>query len=276
MQPPHAIVAFVHLPRTAGTAIREAVLRRAFPPDVTYFVEENPLNLPLAVGEFGGPLSALAVSPKAVRDQVRLLVGQMPLDLELLFSDRSVHYLTVLRDPVERAISTYFYCRSEEDNAAHSYALSLSAAEFAEQGYGEAQNGMTRFLSGATWGLGYSTGDQMLAAAVEVLSRCSFIGLYESLGKDVLALQSLLGLPHAELPRINERPRDRTVGQGERDRIEAANRLDLALYRRALAMRSSRGGSAARPDLRLAQERQLTPFLTSGNKYYPRGWGFDR
>jgi hypothetical protein len=265
MQPPRAVVAFVHLPRTAGTAIREAVLRRAFPPDEVYFVEENPLNLPLAAGGFGGPLSALAELPKAVRDRVRLLVGHMPLDLGLSFDGRTVQYLTFLRDPVERAISTYFYCRSEEVNAAHSYARSLSAAEFVEQGYGAAQNGMTRFLSGATWGLRFGTADQMLAAAEEVLSRCSFIGLYESLGNDVSALQSLRG---CRMPRCRASTSVRAI-----DRLGTASEIaskrptnwiwcctgGLWHYGRR-AVEREHGATSGR------RKEALTPFLTSGEK----------
>jgi hypothetical protein len=101
---------------------------------------------------------------------------------------------------------------------------------------------MTRHLSDAVWGVSYGTDGAMLAAAEEALSRCSFVGLYESLDADMRKLQAVLGLPLIKVPRLNARPRDSAVGGEERARIEAANKLDMMLYQSALTLRSSYGG----------------------------------
>jgi hypothetical protein len=124
------IFVFVHLPRTAGTSMR-AVFRQAFTREEIFFVEEF---LPVEAERFGGPSSMLANLPRTARDRLRLLAGHQPVALARRIFDRPVHYLTFLRDPIERVVSDYFYCRSEVDNPAHPYAVSLSAGEFAEPG----------------------------------------------------------------------------------------------------------------------------------------------
>jgi len=229
------ILAFVHLPRTAGTAIREAMLLPAFDPEETFFVEETRAIAPHRRAARTADIAAL---PAATRRRLRLVAGHMPFGLEPLFGDRPVHYLTFVRDPVERALSVYFYCRAAADNPAHPLARSLSPGEFAEAGYGGARDGMTRYLSNAVWGVRYPSEEAMLAAAEAALARCMFIGLYERLDDDIRALRALLRLAEAPLPRVNECPRDPPVTEDDRNRVAAANRLDAALYRRAMALRA--------------------------------------
>jgi len=56
-------------------------------------------------------------------------------------------YFTFLRDPVERAVSDYYFCRRDPANEAHAAAMKLSLIEFAEANYSFVGNGLVRRLT---------------------------------------------------------------------------------------------------------------------------------
>jgi hypothetical protein len=196
--------------------------------------------------------------PRRERDQLRRLIGHMPFGLGSLLAG-PVLYATMLRNPVERALSDFFYCRSEPDNAAYLAARSMSASEFGEGGFSQARNGMVCYLSNAAFGMSYFSDDEMLAAAAKALLCRRLIGLYESFKMDLRLLQLLLHMPPRPLSIRNARHWDHVVGSADCALIAAASRADLALYRLGLTLRRSWGGAACPPELQSIGDRDGVP-----------------
>lgn len=98
---PDETVIFLHLPKAGGTTLH-LILERQYPSHLLY--------------TFGGHKPYLEVErfralPEAQRAQYRLLKGHLWFGLHTALPQPST-YFTLLRDPVERVISQYYYARS--------------------------------------------------------------------------------------------------------------------------------------------------------------------
>lgn len=160
-------VIFLHIPRAAGTTV-EDVLRRQYTGNknvdirpglqhlredemtttmMNVFVDESWVN-PL---EFGKLSSSL-------RGKIQIIAGHMNFGWHKVLPGQSV-YFTILREPVQRTISTYYYAATDPSHGAHRIVVSekMSLSRFMERGVQLlANNGQTRLLSG--WGFGKGLG----------------------------------------------------------------------------------------------------------------------
>jgi hypothetical protein len=107
-------VYFLHIPKTAGTSLTE-FLQSHFDPDAS-----NPLE------SFGSFLT----TPRETLDRYQFLGGHFYFDVEKLLGRRP-RIVTVLRDPVERAISHYHHARRETKHYAHEIVKNQSLLDFA-------------------------------------------------------------------------------------------------------------------------------------------------
>ena len=119
MSNPSPRLVFYHIPRTAGLSLIRDVLSPNFNwwrrCHVVYDQNMKPL------GRAQEPLSW----PAWRRRQIRLLAGHMPFGFASHFPGAS-EYFTFLRDPVERAVSDYYFCRRDPANEAHAAAYGAS------------------------------------------------------------------------------------------------------------------------------------------------------
>jgi len=142
-------------------------------------------------------------------------------------------YITLIRDPIARAISDYHFCRTNSLNPAHGAACALSLTEFVERGYGFSQNCYARWLSNAAFGAKFRHQDEMLQEALNNLARFSWVGITEEFDLSVKRICARCGLiPHAtrEGHRNRATPEARHVSAEEREFVGHFNRLDQAIY----------------------------------------------
>ncbi|MEM9169597.1 MAG: sulfotransferase family 2 domain-containing protein [Pseudomonadota bacterium] len=228
-------IAFMHIPKTAGTSIRVA-LQEAFGPDNCYVLG---LNEPWR--EFRKNAKSHADTP--------VLAGHFMInDIRSVPGPRKT--FTVLRDPVDRVLSWYGYLRRREEIALHEWAALNDAAAFIEkcneavmsgdtspQGMNarEAINGMCRRLDHA------GTAE----AALSMIKQRRILALDQSqLDSQTAQLEAFIETK-LDLPRVNvTQKNDRThVPESVRQRIAEVNREDSKLYEivkaRAIARQSS-------------------------------------
>ncbi len=95
---------FVHIPKTAGMTFRK-ILDRQFTSDQIYKVGP----------EFQASIDQLKVLSEEQKAQINCISGHVPYGIHQYFPLRSVHYISFVRDPVERAVSEYCYFRNRPE-----------------------------------------------------------------------------------------------------------------------------------------------------------------
>jgi hypothetical protein len=167
------------------------------------------------------------------RRQIRLLAGHMPFGFASHFPGAS-EYFTFLRDPVERAVSDYYFCRRDPANEAHAAAMKLSLIEFAEANYSFVGNGLVRWLSNAAYRASFPSEEKMFAAALKNLEQISFVGTTEEFDLSVERLCQRFGLRRYSAVAVHKNkftPEDQRLSLDERRILERYNARDMELYR---------------------------------------------
>lgn len=238
------LLAFVHIPKTAGTALN-AILDREYFPDETYEVmmrgmslaRPKPTILPSPAISFSKIYRLKSALNRPRR--VRLIRGHFDLSLSKLLPP-DTRFFTLLRDPVERAISHYYHYRRQATDPIHPLALRSTLTEWVSTcGLVEMDNGQTRRLAG---GINLPCGEvteQMLERAKSNLARnFAVVGLTERFEESLILLHRafnwrLNGFAAHNVG--NNRPRRTDVGEDTVKVIKDCNRFDSDLYQFAAA-----------------------------------------
>lgn len=152
-------------------------------------------------------------------------------------------YMTMLRQPVARIISLYFYSKENPTAYYHRHALDKSLEEFAlETQLMELDNGQVRFLAGDDDDLfinrtpiGACTDTLLETAKSNLDQHFSFVGLTEKFDQSMLLLAKLIGRNQCLYLRRNianrsERP---VISNEVQQLISERNALDIKLYQYA-------------------------------------------
>ncbi|MCW2308626.1 sulfotransferase family protein [Rhodobium gokarnense] len=203
-------IVFVHIPKTAGTAVRGALVKAL--PDYEAVFDYGPKSS--ATSEAWREALAVADNPmalagfrQAIAERGRvLLAGHFEaFKYWNLFAPES--FIAVLRDPVERVLSEFSHHRGR-------YGYEDPIEVFIERP--RLRNVMARYLRGTD------------------PRRFGFIGISERLERDIPRLSDVLGV-RLKVPRTNIGVHDETVAGHMKDaalrhRIRELNAEDQALY----------------------------------------------
>ncbi|MGA9722776.1 MAG: sulfotransferase family 2 domain-containing protein [Candidatus Binatus sp.] len=218
-------IIFVHIPKTGGMTFAP-IITRNFPSESV--IQIDGINVSLA--SCGEQLSRL---PDKSRAEIQCIHGHVPLGLHRWLSQPAA-YITLLRNPVDRLVSAYYYSLRRPEWGFHERIVKqhLSLHEFAaSEASAELHNAQTRMLSGSDEPV--STVDTLDTAKANLRQRFAFVGLTERFDESVWLCRKLLGLSggfylkkninRRRVP-LNQIP-SRTVAL-----IEEKNSLDLELY----------------------------------------------
>lgn len=236
----------IHIPKTGGTTFNE-ILR------------DNFRNL-LAVSGQQGVRAFLQMSP-AERSSYPVAAGHMPFGIH-----RHVRvpcrYVVFLRDPVDHAISSYYYVLRTPGNPQHERGSKMTLRQYVESDLWPINDNLqTRLLCDVDWaevltfgahGLGRPspcTAEDLRQAKAN-LDRCEFVGLYDHFEECVRRCCDRFGLRYASIPRLNAtgaRPRVDAVNPAVRAIIRERRRFDVELYEHARRRLADREGGRAVP-----------------------------
>ena len=214
---------FVHIPKAAGTSIGY-VLRHSIGPELCYHAgrrEETQKLREMSVGDL---------------KKYRYISAHMTYPELLRLAGEDSRFITVVRDPVDRFISLYYFLLESKWHYEHEFAKSHDLESFVEMYSDNAEGGMdrktifsqSRFICGscdAAMAMDYLDTKYFLAAPLEKIDQFLW---------KLFARQRLIPI---ELNRVNttkKRPAVKDVSETLRERIRSIFADDVVVHRHLL------------------------------------------
>jgi len=269
---PNPLLIFIHIPKTAGLTMSQ-VLARQFGRSAAWGTRWGP-RLPADTCRPLGVYVGLRLRPHGTwypelpqvaafrfnqlpggrRARIRAIKGHMGYGLGQYLPRPAAHF-TLLRDPVERVLSHYYYTADWENRP-------QDVDLFAHiRGHIEG-NLQTRMLAAPYDGNCDLPPDELLARARQNLRTCAVVGLTEHFDETLLLLRKQFGWRWPVYVRINvnhKRPPRSAIPAETRAQLTADNSLDVALYefaRELFAEQVRQYGPSFDADLRAFRSRQ--------------------
>lgn len=232
---------FVHLQKTAGTAVFRR-LRNHFGVDAVYPMPQYQ----------GSPETSLGVDHLLARfavhrDEIRVITGHFPLCVTDLL-DAPFSTFTLLREPVERALSFLRHQRQEEPRFAGSSLEQIYADPVCRDGL--VRDHMVRMLSLTTDEMTDGALSQVVVdearlerAKENLADRIDVMGLQEQFEPFCDALAARFGWDLGQ-PQFANRTQPAEVGDGLRQRIAQDSEMDTELYRFAVDLWAHRAAAS--------------------------------
>ena len=218
-------VIFVHVPKSAGTTLNYIVAW-----------EYSPLRICHVDGRFyRAAFHRISRRTPRQLDKYDLFSGHMPFGLHRRLT-RKATYITVLRDPVERVISEYYYRQERRSHPIADIGVKgLSLRDYLEKlPYDNVQ---TKLLAGTIPDYDYLAGscdEEMLTVAKRNLAEhFTLVGLTERFEETLGLLKVLLGWKVGRFVpmRVTRgKPQRASLPPDVRDLIAEHNRFDRELY----------------------------------------------
>jgi hypothetical protein len=274
---PDKALLFLHVPKAAGTTLH-SVIERQYSPEVTFTISGS--DSPSGIKEF------MALPPEE-KDKIRLLKGHMPYGLHTQLSVPST-YITMLRDPVDRVVSHYYFVLKTASHYLHNEVVSkkMSLADFVESGLTtEVMNDQTRLISGvAKVNTRLLDGEERrtLQANAEPVTEeileiakhnlqnhFAAVGLFSRFDESLVLFKRRLGWNNIYYVRRNVtsgKPNKKELPPRVKDLIISHNELDLALCkfsRQNFEEAVQAGGTEFQLELRTFERN---------NKLYEKAW----
>lgn len=227
-------IVFIHIPRSAGTALRS----------ILYANYDNCIHIDGLKG-----LKSLAMIPEHELRSLSLVEGHINFDVSNVLPQEH-DYITMLRSPVERVISTFRYICQYPQHRLHKYITenNISIIEYIESKCNKVgvDNGMTRILSGEPLmsdniSFGGCTKEMLEQARYNLEHRIKVFGIMERFEESVTVMGNCLNWANRVTTKVNEtRAEDKIATNELYELIVKYNQLDIDLYNFAVELYTSK------------------------------------
>lgn len=175
---------FLHLPRTGGTTLRD-ILSKQYPERKTF---ENKTLLDTDENFNNSKINELS--------HYNLIKGHVYFGVHKYISQSS-KYFSMMRDPVERTISSYNYIKKRSNHPFYNLANELNLIDFIECGQNiMVNNGQTRLIAGRDTSLNVPfnkmDSSHLEMAKTNINEQFLLVGFTERYDETILLLQHLL------------------------------------------------------------------------------------
>jgi hypothetical protein len=165
----------------------------------------------------------------------RVVSGHTDFGVHRVFASPCA-YVTLLREPMDRVVSFYYYARRSPEMYLHQRANRMSLQEFVAHGDTlELDNLQVRVLAGRTAApFGTLTAADLHQAKANLLAHFAVVGSQSNVAGFLKALCERFGFSHRWIPPQNvtwNRPRLSEISATAREIIQDGNALDMELHR---------------------------------------------
>jgi len=230
------ILIFLHISKAAGSTLHN-ILEKQYEDTGHFFTAGGPENKDRE--------RILQLSSKE-KERLGVVRGHVNYGVHELLTKPSV-YITMLRDPIDRIISLYYYLKRDQNHYLHRRCISENwTLEDYILKTTENDNGQTRALAGALDVYSFYNGerpfipfgectDELREKAIKNLRQFLVVGLAERFDETLILLKRMLGW---EFPPLfvkqnitHNRPQKDDIPETTIRLIEKYNTLDIELYR---------------------------------------------
>ncbi|NEQ54548.1 MAG: sulfotransferase family 2 domain-containing protein, partial [Leptolyngbya sp. SIO3F4] len=232
------LIIFTHLPKTAGTTLKHITQRQYLPNEIFEFY-----SLTRQPSKGINVFESLAEHRS---NKLKFVTGHIGFGLHRL-TPRPCTYITILRDPIRRVISFYYYLLRNNPN--HADLKDCKSLEDFIQRANIAKNGMTQYLSNAKLKsqLNYKGGrrkDEQYYCTKETLEEAkknlkenfSVIGIMEEFDKVLVLLKRQLGwqiYPYLKANVAKKKTPREDLSDKAMHLLEIHSKYDIELYQYA-------------------------------------------
>lgn len=242
--PDHII--FLHIPKTAGVTFSTLLYKN--------YGLDRVFSIP-TVENVGVNRSAFTELKQDQRDKYRVVFGHVDFGLHAYFSGET-KYIALLRNPIDRILSYYFYVRNSKRNRRHDEVKNMSFQEFVHSDITkEVDNLQCRMIAG------YQTKTELLLcqAIQNVEQYFVFVGIVEFFDESLMCLKEELGWKKIWYTKRNVSRRDYiTLTPEIIEIITKKNSLDMMLYDIVLYKFLEKTSRLRNKDLRLLLFKKLS------------------
>jgi hypothetical protein len=224
-------IIFLHIPKASGSTLHN-IIERQYPSEVIYSIDG--LNVRDSTNQF----KAL---PEEQRREIKVLKGHMSFGLHE-YLPRPSTYITMLRDPIDRVISHYYYVIRNPQHQLHKQVKdeNLTLQEYVSSGITtEVNNSQTRILAAidqSKVGFDKITEAAFKTAKQNLKTHFSVIGVTEKFDETLLLLKKVFDWKTPFYIRENvtkNRQSKQSLPQETLEIIQRYNQLDIQLYQYA-------------------------------------------
>jgi hypothetical protein len=230
----------MHIPKTAGTAIRAALADRFAPDERLYLYPSADMDGAVDPHRF-------SELPAETRSRLRFIMGHFYFGLHRLVPGPS-RYLTMLRDPLDRVVSLYYHYKvlaaPREGSRGYEEQLLIARSEMSLEEWvftrarPEADNAMVRAIAGRGGvPFGKCPSGMLDEALAHIDEHFEAVLIQERMATSLGILESIVGARLDDLPHANVNPGRPPTGMVDPQlatRIRDLNALDVELYRTCL------------------------------------------
>jgi hypothetical protein len=239
------LVIFLHIPKTAGTTLKHILKLKYLSSCPSYFFNHRHVLGYYNIYEHEERIQCIKNLSKTQRRKVSYFEGHYGYGVHKLFPQRSL-YITLLRDPLERMLSTYYHFQDPINREMHNLPKNVSLMKLLS--YGQSfnahffDNAQVRYLAGEDGNFieeePNKLNPEMLEVAKSRLSQNNLIfGLTEHFDESLLLFQRKLGWtsPFYVSSNVSKIRKNAEQPSGDEiDLIKKLNKLDIKLYQYAL------------------------------------------
>lgn len=221
-------IIFVHIPKAAGTTLNK-ILARQYGRQRVFAIK---------AGMEGRSLQDLEQMPAAQRQNLKVLRGHFNFGLHDLLPQPST-YITLLRNPVDRALSHYYYVLKFPTHYLHDQVAGqqMSLKDYVSNDLSvELDNHQTRMVAGGETAfvpVGQCSTHGLDVAKQHLHQQFAVVGTVERFDETLILLKEVFGWAtpfYAKANVTRNRPQRRSLSAEELELITSRNQIDLELY----------------------------------------------